>query len=61
MLLVQETVAARKASRRAERDALGRGEMPDTLKDWRVRICIIEFQQVQATCIGSKNKEQSST
>lgn len=32
---VAETVAARKAARRAERDALARGEMPDSLKDWR--------------------------
>eukprot|EP00879_Flechtneria_rotunda_P002229 GHRR01002416.1.p1 GENE.GHRR01002416.1~~GHRR01002416.1.p1 ORF type:complete len:208 (+),score=54.95 GHRR01002416.1:1294-1917(+) len=32
---VLETVAERKAARRAEREALGRGEMPDSLKDWR--------------------------
>eukprot|EP00775_Hariotina_reticulata_P011521 gene11521-11664_t len=32
---VAETVAERKAARKAERDALGRGEMPDSLKDWR--------------------------
>ncbi len=35
---LQETIAARKAARRAERDALGRGEMPDSLKDWRVSL-----------------------
>jgi hypothetical protein len=34
---VQETLAERKAARRAERDALGRGEVPDSLKNWRVR------------------------
>eukprot|EP00882_Tetradesmus_deserticola_P012371 GHRQ01013111.1.p1 GENE.GHRQ01013111.1~~GHRQ01013111.1.p1 ORF type:complete len:109 (+),score=18.15 GHRQ01013111.1:79-405(+) len=32
---VAETVASRKAARRAEREALGRGEMPDSLKEWR--------------------------
>ncbi|WIA22966.1 hypothetical protein OEZ86_009890 [Tetradesmus obliquus] len=32
---VAETVAERKAARRAEREALGRGEMPDSLKEWR--------------------------
>lgn len=36
LILMQETLAARKAARRAERDALARGEMPDSLKDWRV-------------------------
>jgi hypothetical protein len=34
--LLQETLAERKAARRAERDALARGEMPDSLKKWRV-------------------------
>lgn len=32
---VSETLAERKAARRAERDALARGEMPDSLKKWR--------------------------
>lgn len=32
---VSETLAERKAARRAERDALGRGEMPESLKKWR--------------------------
>ena len=33
---VSETLAERKAVRRNEREALGRGEMPDTLKSWKV-------------------------
>lgn len=32
---VAETLAERKAARKAERDALARGEMPETLKNWR--------------------------
>lgn len=36
LLLLQETLAERKAARRAERDALARGEMPESLKKWRV-------------------------
>jgi hypothetical protein len=36
LLALQETVAERKAARKAERDALARGEMPDSLKEWRV-------------------------
>ncbi len=35
-LRLQETLAERKAARRAEREALARGEMPDSLKKWRV-------------------------
>lgn len=35
-VVLQETLAERKAARRAERDALARGEMPDSLKKWRV-------------------------
>jgi hypothetical protein len=31
----QETLAERKAARRAEREALARGEVPDSLKNWR--------------------------
>lgn len=33
---LQETMAARKAVRQQERDALGRGEMPESLKEWKV-------------------------
>lgn len=36
VVIIQETLAERKAARRAERDALARGEMPDSLKKWRV-------------------------
>lgn len=38
---LQETLAERKAARRAERDALARGEMPETLKKWRVGCCCL--------------------
>ncbi len=34
--LLQETLATRKAERLAEREALGRGEMPDSLAKWKV-------------------------
>lgn len=32
---VQETLATRRELRQAEKDALGRGEMPDSLNDWK--------------------------
>jgi hypothetical protein len=32
---MQETMAQRKAARQAEKDALARGEVPETLKGWR--------------------------
>jgi hypothetical protein len=40
---LQETLAERKAARREEREALGRGEMPDSLKKWRVRLSFFPF------------------
>lgn len=33
---VAETLEERKALRRAEKEALARGEMPDTLQNWKV-------------------------
>ena len=33
---VSETLAAKKEERLAERQALGRGEMPETLAKWKV-------------------------
>ena len=33
---VADTLAERKAVRRNEREALARGEMPETLKSWKV-------------------------
>ncbi len=34
---VAETLEERRALRRAEKEALARGEMPDTLQNWKVR------------------------
>jgi len=41
----QETLASRKAERTAEREALGRGEMPESLAKWKVRGACACMQQ----------------
>jgi hypothetical protein len=35
--LLQETLAERRDLRAREKEALGRGEMPETLNKWKVR------------------------
>ena len=53
---VKETLAERKAVRKAERDSLAKGIMPETLKNWRVS-CFL-FSRVHRHACKTLNSTQ---
>lgn len=49
VVFLQETVQSRKDVRTKERDELGQGIMPDTLKNWKVRFGEYQLHQALVT------------